>query len=42
MKKIIIGNIISNLIWLFTVSVTVIGVTLFALEKDKKNENLNK
>jgi hypothetical protein len=34
MKKIIIGNIISNIIWVLTVAVGVIGITLFA-EKSK-------
>lgn len=33
MKKIILGNIISNIIWVFTVAVSVIGVALFIDEK---------
>lgn len=33
MKKIILGNIISNIIWVVTVTVGVIGVALFIDEK---------
>jgi hypothetical protein len=38
MKKIIAANIISNLIWMITIAIGVIGTALFIDTKPKENK----